>query len=79
MRLLDRWSFAVCTLEMAAAYSVCGREGLFVSYTSTWLCQTNTMWFNIVNHPPGTHHDKACQATNEQRMSALWYPLFLLL
>lgn len=79
LRLVDTWSFAVCTLEMYLAYRFFGREGLFVSYTSIWLCQTITLWFNIVNHPPETKTDKVCQATNHQGHSTMYYPLFLLL
>mmetsp|Transcript_8442 Transcript_8442/g.15383 ORF Transcript_8442/g.15383 Transcript_8442/m.15383 type:complete len:350 (-) Transcript_8442:174-1223(-) len=79
LRLLDTWSFAVCTAEMYAAYHCFGREGLFISYTSIWICQTITLWFNIVNHPPDTHPGKICQATNHRGKSTGWYLPFLLL
>ena len=51
MRIIDTWSFVFVALEMAMAYYWFGRTGLFVSYTSGWLCQTMTLWFNIANHP----------------------------
>jgi hypothetical protein len=51
-RVIDTWSFVFVALEQATSYYCLGRTGLFVSYTSGWLCQTMTLWFNIVNHPP---------------------------
>lgn len=79
LRVLDTWSFAVCTAEMATAYRLFGREGLFVSYTSIWICQTITLWFNIANHPPDANPGKACQAANFKAKPQGWYPAFLLL
>mmetsp|Transcript_19190 Transcript_19190/g.40199 ORF Transcript_19190/g.40199 Transcript_19190/m.40199 type:complete len:373 (-) Transcript_19190:99-1217(-) len=80
LRLLDTWSFVVCTAEMYLAHRYFGREGLFVSYTSIWICQTITLWFNIVNHPPDVHPEKVCQATNFKGGSmAGLYPTFRLL
>mmetsp|Transcript_25695 Transcript_25695/g.55285 ORF Transcript_25695/g.55285 Transcript_25695/m.55285 type:complete len:321 (-) Transcript_25695:208-1170(-) len=79
LRLLDTWSFAVCSAELYMAYRYFGREGLFVSYTSMWICQTGTLWFNIVNHPPDVHPDKACQASNSKGVATGWYPAFLFL
>ncbi|KAL7534508.1 hypothetical protein ACHAXR_005919 [Thalassiosira sp. AJA248-18] len=76
LRLLDTWSFAVCSVEMLVAYHCFGREGLFVSYTSMWICQTITLWFNIANHPPNTHPGKDCQATNFRGKPTGWYPAF---
>jgi len=32
-------------------YCFLGRPGLFLAYTSGWMCQTITLWFNIANHP----------------------------
>jgi hypothetical protein len=52
MRVIDTWSFLVVALEMLLSYHFLGRTGLFVAYTSAWLCQTMTLWFNICNHPP---------------------------
>lgn len=79
LRLLDTFSFAVCSLEMYLAYYFFGREGLFISYTSQWLCQTSTLWFNIMNHPPGINPDKTCQATNGKGSLNSWYPGFMFL
>jgi len=51
-RLLDTWSWVVVSCELALAHHFFGLEGLFVSFTSGWLCQSVTLWFNISNHPP---------------------------
>jgi hypothetical protein len=24
---------------------------MFVAYTSVWMCQVTTLWFNVINHP----------------------------
>jgi len=80
LRLLDTWSFVVCTGEMFMAYQLFGREGLFISYTSMWICQTTVLWFNIANHPPEAHPSKVCQATNYRGKPTGWvYPTFWLL
>ena len=78
LRILDTWSFAVATVEMLLAYFFLGREGLFVSYTSMWICQTITLWFNIANHPPDAPGD-TCKAANHKGNPTGWYPAFLLL
>ena len=51
-RILDTWSFIMVSLELYISYTYFGRYGLFISYTSGWSCQSITLWFNIVNHPP---------------------------
>lgn len=80
LRFLDTFSFAVCSLEMYLAYLVFGREGLFISYTSQWICQTSTLWFNIMNHPEDCNPSKACQATNGKgALQKSWYPAFVFL
>ena len=76
LRLLDTWSFVICSLEMLASYKLFGREGLFVTYTSMWICQTITLWFNIANHPPEAHPGQVCQATNYRGKPSGWYPAF---
>ena len=76
LRLVDTWAFMVCSIEMIVAYYCFGREGLFVSYTSMWICQTITLWFNIANHPPDAHPGKVCQATNQRGKPSGWYPTF---
>ena len=78
LRILDTWAFAVASLEMFAAYHLFGREGLFVSYTSLWICQTITLWFNIANHPPDAPGE-VCKAANHKMDPTGWYPAFLLL
>mmetsp|Transcript_4000 Transcript_4000/g.8480 ORF Transcript_4000/g.8480 Transcript_4000/m.8480 type:complete len:387 (-) Transcript_4000:554-1714(-) len=79
LRLVDTWAFVPCSVEMYLAYRYFGREGLFVLYSSQWLCQVVTLWFNVVNHPPEAHPGKVCQATNKQSKSSHWYPMFWLL
>lgn len=74
LRVLDTFSFIFVTLEMITAYYLYGREGLFVAYTSTWICQTITLWFNIANHPedvPGV-----CKASNFKAKPHCYYPAF---
>jgi len=78
LRLVDTWCFAVCTAETLAAYYFFGREGMLVSYTSSWLCQTGTLWFNIANHPPSAP-GKVCKAHCERDAPVEWYPLWQLL
>jgi hypothetical protein len=51
LRLVDTWSFLVPLMETIGAYCLFGKEGLFISYTSLWLCECITLWFNIANHP----------------------------
>lgn len=78
LRIIDTWSFAVATLEMFVATMCFGRDGLFVSYTSMWLCQTVTLWFNVANHPesaPG----KVCKAADYRVKPQELYPAFQLL
>ena len=79
LRLLDTFAFSVCSLELAMSYYLFGREGLFVSYTSMWICQTGSLWFNITNHPPGEHPEKACQASNGKGKATGYYPAFYFL
>jgi len=74
MRILDTWSFLVSLIEMTLAYVAYGREGLFVSYTSSWICQTITLWFNVCNHPPNL--PKKCKAVNSRAKPNLYYPPF---
>lgn len=80
LRLLDTWAFLVCTMEMYLAYHFLGRDGLLLSYTTTWFVQAITLWFNVVNHPPDAHPDKVCQAT-DHKVQGLggWYPMWALL
>lgn len=65
MRLLDTWAFLVCSAELVLAWMCFGNLGLFVSYVSAWLCQTITLWFNVVNHPPQIQ-DRKCKAVNSK-------------
>ena len=76
LRLVDTFAFAVCSAELALSYHFFGREGLFVSYTSMWICQAGSLWFNITNHPPDAHPGKVCQASNGKGRATGWYPAF---
>ena len=76
-RIVDTWSWVVVFCELLLSYKFGGVDGLFVAYTSGWICQTITLWFNVVNHPPGNDDNvavangsdkpkklKLCKATN---------------
>ncbi|KAL3811509.1 hypothetical protein ACHAXA_000413 [Cyclostephanos tholiformis] len=82
LRLLDTFAFAVCSVELCLAYYLLGREGLFVSYTSMWICQAGSLWFNITNHPPHANDStaggagKVCNASNGKGRPTGWYPAF---
>jgi fatty-acid desaturase len=86
LRLLDTFAFSVCSFELCLAYHLFGREGLFVSYTSMWICQAGSLWFNITNHPPpetNANRDaatsttgKVCNASNGKGRATGWYPAF---
>lgn len=52
IRALDTWAFLVVSCELYLSYCLFGLPGLYVAYTSGWVCQTITLWFNVVNHPP---------------------------
>lgn len=78
LRLVDTWCFGVVLAENLAAYYFFGKEGLYASYASCWICQTITLWFNVANHPesaPG----KVCKASNVRGKPTQWYPAFQLL
>lgn len=57
LRIVDTWSWAFVCLELCLSYYFFGSGGLFVSFTSGWLCQSITLWFNVVNHPPDNSID----------------------
>lgn len=88
MRVLDTWSWVIVFGELCVSYAVFGLDGLFISYTSGWLCQSITLWFNVVNHPPdGKGKDvdvdaakKACKATNgkDTTLDDFYIPFMLL-
>jgi fatty-acid desaturase len=65
MRIIDTWSWVMVGVEMVVSYWCFGRTGLFIAYTSSWLCQTITLWFNIANHPPAKE-EEASQPQQQQ-------------
>jgi fatty-acid desaturase len=77
LRLVDTWSFVAVTAEMSLAYYLFGPVGLFISFTSAWLCQSGTLWFNVANHPEDI--DKPCKAADYRMKPPVNYPAFLLL
>lgn len=80
LRVIDTFSTVPVSLELLCAYYWMGRPGLFVAYTSGWICQSVTLWFNVANHPPpsesiaSTANDKAkflakCNAADNVTMN----------
>lgn len=63
MRILDTFAFVPVITEQCLSFALFGYAGLYITYTSQWLCQALTLWFNIVNHPP----------LNEKEMKAVDY------
>lgn len=54
--LLDTWSFLVHSLELGIAYYFGGHPAVFIAWTSAWMCQVTTLWFNVINHPVPAGH-----------------------
>lgn len=52
LRIIDTWAWMVVFCELGLSYWIGGTDALFLAYTSGWICQTITLWFNVVNHPP---------------------------
>jgi fatty-acid desaturase len=72
LRVLDTWANMVVCFEHAMAFAFFGREGLFVAYTSSWICQTITLWFNVANHPE--RKARTCKASDfKARPSGTYY------
>jgi hypothetical protein len=90
LRLLDTWAWLVVACELAVAYTLGGTEALFCCFTSGWLCQTITLWFNVANHPvlqqqPKTASNRkpplaSCTATDESAplVPTLYMPFHIL-
>lgn len=78
LRIIDTWAFAVSLADAFIAYQLFGKEGLFVTYTSLWICQTITLWFNIANHPPDAAGE-VCKAASYRIAPKEWYPPFRML
>jgi hypothetical protein len=52
LRVLDTWAFLFVSLEYWFVYTFCGGNiPLYIAYTSSWVSQTISLWFNIANHP----------------------------
>lgn len=82
LRVLDTWAFLVVSLELWLSYQlVYGNYGLFIAFTSGWLSQTISLWFNVANHPilekkDGKNVD-VCTATDEKAdLESTWYVPF---
>jgi hypothetical protein len=91
LRLLDTWAWLIVAGELAVAYTLGGKEALFCCFTSGWLCQTITLWFNVANHPvlkqqqPKDSNGKppksaSCTATDESAplVPTLYIPFHIL-
>ena len=77
LRLLDTWSWFIVAMELMLSQHFLGPEGLFVAYTSTWICQSITLWFNIANHPP--ENPKKCKASDgKAALSSYYLPFHIL-
>ena len=77
LRLLDTWSFVFVSIELYTSFLLFGRESLFITFTSLWICQCGTLWFNIGNHPPNVNEDKVCQSMNYDFVTGHGIPLGL--
>lgn len=51
MRVIDTFACVPVLAELTLAYAVGGLPLLYIDYTSLWLCQSLTLWFNLANHP----------------------------
>ena len=80
LRLMDTWSFVFVGMELYLAYLVGGLPLLYVSYSSAWICQSITLWFNVANHP--AEQTGSCKSANvrakPQKMYLPWHFLDLL-
>lgn len=74
VRVLSTFACVPVMLEQYVAYRLGGLPGLWVSYTSSWLCQAITLWFNIVNHPPHEKGQECCTASDTSDASKLTPP-----
>jgi len=74
IHLLDTLGGVPVAVEFALAYSFGGPTGLWIAYTSAWLAQCVTLWFNVVNHPPHTEDQVTCIASDHCDSSKLTTP-----
>nr|BBB21622.1 alkenone desaturase 1 [Tisochrysis lutea] len=58
MRLIDSLSFVFPLIEFHLALAMFGPAGLWVSFSSSWIGQVSTLWFNVRNHPIGGSQTK---------------------
>jgi len=79
MRLIDTFSILPVMAEFVLSYYYFGAPGLFVAYTSGWLSQTLSLWFNVVNHPPSVPGKcKAADSVGSFKLPNLFFRLFSL-
>ena len=92
LRVLDTWAFAVVSFELWFAYTFLGGNiALFIAFSSGWMSQTISLWFNIANHPivetlvdpddTNTSYKSQCTASDDQAKlePGVWYVPFYLL
>ena len=65
MRLIDSLSFVFPLIEFYLALTMFGPAGLWVSFSSSWVGQVSTLWFNVRNHPIGGAESKIGRAPPE--------------
>nr|BBB21623.1 hypothetical protein [Tisochrysis lutea] len=65
MRIIDSLSFVFPLIEFHLALTVFGPPGLWVSFSSSWVGQVTTLWFNVRNHPIGGSKTKPGDASPE--------------
>ena len=67
MRVIDTFAIAFPLAECLIAWLLLGRGGVWASLASAFFAQTETLYFNLANHPPhpaGKGEDHACLATD---------------
>lgn len=62
LRIIDTFAFVPGLVELMLAYTYLGPAGLYVSYTSAWMSQCITLWFNVAQHPPTM--EPTCKASD---------------
>jgi len=76
-RIIDTWSWTFHSLQLTTAYLLFSNQGLFIAFTSGWLSQTITLWFNVANHPP--FETATCKASNDKASpTSLYLPFYIL-
>lgn len=81
MRIIDAFSSLPLVVETCLAYYTFGLPGLWISYTSAWMSQAATLWFNVIAHASPSSEDGKSRASNYfgwDVPSPIFWPLQLL-